>query len=231
MKPDALLVEINTIGGTRKPEFVDSLFLPVVADCRARFPFLQARYEPASLALGCRNVLMTLWRRRQGHSASGPAVDSTAPAPVRDVPPTQALAALRIQTAARQEQALPDRKTVEAYVRLLKEYIDAFERQGIAVVLFEVPREPALEHTPWRDFERGVIQQFMPPNAYRFIWSPSASAGPFRTTDGVHLDGASAVRYCRDLVPAVETMVRNRAWPAMRNEAPSKPGAPSKRED
>lgn len=210
MKPSLILVEVNVMDRLLNTEFVESLFVPGLGFLRERLPALQARYEPASFALGCWRVARGYrqWRHEGRNAKKKTHTDDSES---RGQSARHAnFASMFIQQGIVKRQTLPDRLIVEQYVARLKAHVDILMAAGISVILFELPEHESLFHSPARNYERQVLREMIPGSAY--IYLPTPECRMYQTSDGSHLDAPSAARYCQYLVPAVNRILSGRSF-------------------
>lgn len=223
--PELILVEVNNVTRGMDSRFVNALFKPVVVALRRHFPALRSRYEPASLFLGCINVIRSYSR---WHAKAREKDPPAAPLPSRNTPETAPAVATPVSSPASppptertesppnpaREQAFrhalegfqtpPDKAEVEMRVAQLKERIDALRAAGVQVLLFELPTHERVFRSPRQNLIRSALTAKLPPEKYPYI--PSPDCRQFDTTDGSHLDAPSARRYVHWLVGEVASL-------------------------
>lgn len=71
--------------------------------------------------------------------------------------------------------------------------VAVLERRGVQVVFFEMPLDVHLCDSPRAIAIRTAFKSYFPEHTYRYVGVPDC--GKYQTTDGVHLNAASATEY------------------------------------
>jgi len=182
VQPRRVVVEISE-AILRDPDaaFLDSLFGVINHPLRGAVPVLQDAYQPGVLI----NHVAQTW--------------ATAHAVVADdhVRPElyQKLVAAQVEAHA----TAPDVLTLEHIVVGLRRAVDALHARGVEVVFVAPPQAPEV----CASRESTAIRDAMHRSFSDVRWVPDPDCASYQTTDGVHLDRASADRFAAVLANAL----------------------------
>ncbi len=173
-RPRVVVIEIGD-SIIREPDaaFLGSLFGTVNHSLRRRIPVLRDEYQPGVLV---NNVAQT-WASRH----TGLQDDAVRPELLRQLLETQRSAHARP----------PDATVMARVIGELRAAITSLGAAGIAVVLVEPPEHPDLWTSPMSTGIRELLRAAFADVA----WFPDPDLASYQTTDGVHLDHASAERF------------------------------------
>ncbi|PXV62795.1 hypothetical protein CLV62_11711 [Dysgonomonas alginatilytica] len=92
-----------------------------------------------------------------------------------------------------EESQMPNASDLEKDAQNLKYYVDILEKNNVTVVFFEMPIQHELCGLNKPTAIRNQFYRTFPRDKYQYIDMPDCSN--YGTTDGLHLDGASAEKY------------------------------------
>ncbi len=88
----------------------------------------------------------------------------------------------------------------------LKNLVEALEKEGVLVFLYELPIDPALQQSRYSKTDRSALAEALGPDNHRWL-SLEYPADEIRWTDGAHLDERSAIIMARSLERAIEQKI------------------------
>jgi lysophospholipase L1-like esterase len=175
-RPRRVVIEV---GDTllREPDatFLSGLFNPVNDRLRRWIPVLRDTYQPGA-------ILDELAKRLGPKSK-----------PV-DAPMTPDLYQKVLQTAIDKHTVAPAPEVLARIMTSLQRQLAALRARGAAVYFFEPPEEPPIWNSPQSTRIRQEVERLFP-DVPRFPAFPLSGPASYRTTDGIHLDVASANRF------------------------------------
>ncbi|HEX4459521.1 MAG TPA: hypothetical protein VIA18_16185 [Polyangia bacterium] len=175
-RPRRVVIEV---GDTllREPDaaFLSGLFNPVNDRLRRWIPVLRDTYQPGA-------ILNELAKRLGPKSK-----------PV-DQPMTPDLYQKVLQAAIDKHTVAPAPEVLARIMTSLQRQLAALRARGAAVYFFEPPEEPQVWNSPQSTRIRQEVERLFP-DVPRFPAFPLSGPGSYRTTDGIHLDVASAKRF------------------------------------
>lgn len=193
MRPKRVLIEVNTLELTADPAFLKEAAGPIPLSLRALVPGLRAEYRPINL------LLSMAGRWRGGPHARRPAGNLQAAClALQSQAEGDAVSAEIVRREVAQLLSRPTPDNLAASLATLQPGIAALQAQGVAVVLFEWPVDPALMRAPRATGIRSAAVKAFP--TLRFI---GLDAVGLETEDGLHLAPLSARRAACALVHAV----------------------------
>ncbi len=77
--------------------------------------------------------------------------------------------------------------------QLIKQQISEIQKQGVRLILFNVPGEPKVANTIQKQEEYSLIRSLFPPDT--FEWLPEPATADWTTYDGIHLVGPDAKKF------------------------------------
>jgi len=162
-------------------ETIEQLFNPVTNLTAQNAPVILQKYQPI-------DVLATKMRQRQGKAAKH---DKQVPEAVRQ------------DTIARvlKENGEPlgsfELGRLDNAFKIIEDAAKNLTADGVKVVFYFVPGEPAVDALPRRQQVRELCLKHFPPTTY--TWVPDPPDMGWRTNDGVHLAGDGRVRFTQYL--------------------------------
>lgn len=180
--PARVLIESNVLFRNADALFLNALFEPGLYELRRELPIMRESNQPSGVLYGL--VKKTLLQQR----------DPTAQNDSVLVP-----SAVMLQEHRHSYSETPTDTTVQRFMRMLRNEVDALEQRGVEVLFFEVPIHPDLERAALSELSRSLVEQHFQ-NA-PFLRMPEQPI--WRTTDGLHLDKADARRFSGLLARAI----------------------------
>jgi hypothetical protein len=182
--PRRLYVETNKLAEPVDTAFVEAAFAEPGYILKRYVKALRTTYQPA-------NVLIALLRR-----AARGRDDLFYPA-LADPPLHETLLARQQRLLA----APPDSVVLQQNLAALQRFAVQLAAQGVELVFFEMPIDPALEQTRDVIAVRQAVQAAFPPD--RTCWNdPAAPKGAF-AMDGIHLDSEAAAGFWTGLAKTI----------------------------
>jgi hypothetical protein len=186
LKPKAVWIESNFLLKEPDREVVDHLTSQPMAACRRYLPCLRESNRPM-------NLLFSWIKSWKG--------DLT----VLSNPQTVVSAVHHFKAA---RQSVPDTASVAGRLHEVADFARRLEAAGVEVHFVEYPVHPDLQNTPYEMFVRAEMSKALPDAEFHWI-RPDPNV-EYRTTDGLHLDTASARQFAHHLLRA-SSAVRNTA--------------------
>ena len=166
-----VVIESNVLYWPPNPEFIGDVLSPVRQGLLRTVPAFRTEHQPL-------NLLIRLLRSEGGDAA-----------------PTRADPRLLDAEVARQAAMLatpPPAADWDAALARLDAMVQALRADGTEVRFVELPMDPRLAASPRQSAARAELLRRYPPEQWR--WLRLDGAGPWATTDGVHLLAADASR-------------------------------------
>jgi len=174
--PGRIYVETNTIAAPADQTFVDNVFAEPGYTLKRVIKALRQAYQPVNLAISL------LRRAARGR-------DEVYYPKIED-------AALHETLVARERAELekaPDEGVLERNIAEMKRLASLLTERGAEIVFFEMPIDQQLETAPAVTAVRQAVHAAFPLD--RDCWNSEAAPVGMRSTDGIHLDSASAAAF------------------------------------
>lgn len=184
-KPSILLLEANgtLIQGVNR-ELIEAAYHPILYFIRLYFPMFRQEYQPVAVAI----EIIKNWK--------GITAEKIENQRVNELRRNPQMREKRLKQAIEQRREGLNEKQKNKLTRVaqnLKKQIVKLEKQGVRVILFDVPGDPLVDRTPERKQEKELMRKLFPPETYE--WLPEHPSRDWMTTDGVHLIRADARDY------------------------------------
>ncbi len=189
-KPRILIIEINeTIIRKRNEQMIDSIYNPFFYYTRLHIPMLRQEYQPVSTFLTTVSSLKKRLKEVIGKTAN----------------PTQGKSVVNVDPDLTEKlisQAIEDYKTPLSNeerslftheAEYIKSQISQIRKDGVRVILFDIPREQRVEATVREKQLKALMRKLFPTNS--FEWLPEPPPRHWTTYDGFHLIGSDAQDY------------------------------------
>jgi hypothetical protein len=187
--PSLLLIEINeTISKEIDRQLIESVHHPILDSIRFYLPMFREEYKPISVLVD--SLKQTAQSQRQIAEVAEPATPIANP----DFRERFIATMAETQQGKLSEEAIQDLQTES---KLMQKQIATLQKNGVRVILFNLPTESRLENTPRRQQIQGLMRQIFPPE--QFEWLPEPPSREWRTSDGIHLIPADAQAYAEFL--------------------------------
>ncbi len=189
--PKLVAMEINFIFRPENRNFENSVLSPTFYHLREFIPALRDEYQPIGVVKGWASARIEAKRNASppiplGHSE-------------RD-----AVFMKMLDVQQKDLAIVPKGEEVDSIMSRLKRMSDELEVQGTRIVLFEMPMDPSLTDLPYPRATREAFARWYPVEKYARIPSPDVSG--YGSTDGLHLDAASAADFTVFLRKALRTL-------------------------
>lgn len=189
-KPALLLIETNeTINRKVDKQMINSIYNPFLYKIRLYLPMFREEYKPVSYIsprfFYLLNKLMTLGglmnKPKEIKAEFNFDKKSTDP----------------LINEAVEKNKKPLLESQKAVLRQETEYLKfkllKIRKNGVRVVLFDIPRDPRLEATVAEKQKKALMKEIFP--VKDFEWLPEPPPRDWKTLDGVHLVGSDAKDY------------------------------------
>ncbi|WP_254563562.1 hypothetical protein [Oscillatoria sp. HE19RPO] len=187
--PSLLLIEINeTISKEIDRQLIESVHHPILDSIRFYLPMFREEYKPISVLVDS---------LKQTAQSQGPIAEVSEPVtPIANPEFRERFIATMAETQQEKlsEQAIQD---LQKESKLVQQQIATLQKNGVRVILFNLPTESRLENTPRRQQIQGLMRTFFPPE--QFEWLPEPPSREWRTSDGIHLVPSDAQAYAEFL--------------------------------
>jgi hypothetical protein len=189
-KPALLLIEINeTINRKVDEQLMSSMYNPFLYKLRLYIPMFREEYKPVSYIsprfFSVLNKIMNLGGLMNKPKEIKPVVnfDKSLTEPLIN----QAIEKYRKPLLESQKTVL--RQEAESIkLKILK-----LRKDGVRVILFDIPREPRLQATVAEKQTKALLKEILP--VKDFEWLPEPPPRDWKTLDGVHLVSSDAKDY------------------------------------
>lgn len=189
--PKTIFIEMNFILRPENEDFINSLFSPVMFYPRSFILALREKKQPVAVVgrVGPELVKdMVIKNLKLQSSTDKKANTSETQKPHLDF---SILLKLQMDDYAK----TPEQEIVDKSFTQLKEYVEILKKRGVYIVFFEMPVNSKLENLPKAAVIRNTFYKYFSPNEYQYTNIPKEL--DFKTTDGIHLGGAEALKYTR----------------------------------
>lgn len=183
-KPVILIVEINnTIDRKIDNHMIDSIYNPFLYTLRLYLPIFREEYQPVSAfypkVMALRNKLLQFIR-----------FNNTSVNPDNNLTDT-----LISQFVEQYQKPISEKqlKLIKEESEFLKLQISKLRKEGVRVVLFDIPRDPRLQATFQEKQIKALMKQLFP--VKQFEWLPEPPPRNWKTYDGVHIVSSDAKYY------------------------------------
>jgi len=189
-KPAILLVEINeTINRKIDSQLIDSIYNPFLYPIRRYIPMLKEEYHPVAVVIPTLVSIKQRLREARGLKNKPRTIRQVVNVPqtLTDKLISQAVEEYKSPVAAKEESLL--RQEAE----YIKAQISQIRKDGVRVVLFDIPREQRIQATLRERQIRSLMREFFP--SKDFEWLPEPPPRNWKTNDGFHLVSSDATEY------------------------------------
>lgn len=198
--PRLILVELDVLDREPNRSTIENLFNPALHPLRSLMPAFQERHQPL-------NQLLTLGfsglERFKPAAAGrireklGVRAATLAPPANEDLQDSLPLNPKVVAQNRLEGNQLPSEPSFGGNMALLKRYARYFSSQGSQIVFFQMPVDEVLCQGAKMHYIRQRVETICPPGTYTYL--PTPDCGAYRTTDGLHLTDASALRFSQQL--------------------------------
>jgi len=183
-KPAIVIVEINnTIDRKIDNQMIDSIYNPFLYTLRFYLPIFREEYQPISAfypkVTALRNKILQFIR-----------FNNTSMNPDKKLTDT-----LISQFIEEYQKPVSEKqiKLIQQESEFLKLQISQLRKEGVRVVLFDIPRDPRLQATLQEKQIKALMKELFPVN--QFEWLPEPPPRNWKTYDGVHIVSSDAKYY------------------------------------
>ena len=180
--PKVVYVEMNVALRKENKKLLDMLYQPILYHLKKFLPSLRDGYQPAGL---CLNVIKGAGPSRLSRKNSMDSVD--------DLGINEDLFKKLLDGEIADNLKVPEDHDLAERFELLKRYIDLLQKKGVKVVFYEIPMNPALQHSARLSSVREAFYKYFSPKQFAYLIVPDWSG--YHTTDGEHLRQSEALQY------------------------------------
>lgn len=189
-KPRILLVEVNeTIGRKIDMQVINSIYNPFLYSLRFYLPMLKEEYHPVAVIVPTLASIKQRLREARGIKNK--------PQETKQVVNVEKLLTEKLIAQAIEEYKNPVSATEERLLRQEAEHIKAqisqIRKDGVSVVLFDIPREQRIQSTLRERQVKALMREIFPSKDYE--WLPEPPPRNWITNDGFHLVSSEANDY------------------------------------
>ena len=187
--PSLLLIEINeTISLEIDRQLIDGVHHPILNSIRFYLPMFREEYKPISVLVD--SLKKTVQSQQPRAEVTDPATPIANPEFRERFIETMA----KTQQEKLSEEAI---QHLQQESKMMQQQIATLQKNGVRIILFNLPTESRLEKTPRRQQIQGLMRQLFPPE--QFEWVPEPPSREWKTSDGIHLIPADAQAYAEFL--------------------------------
>lgn len=186
--PKRIYIEMNKLDRKASDEFRSSLSNPLMSFLRKYIPSLRDGKQPMgyiAIPYGQKVVGYGVYLLQSGLNKVSSPIQTDSLVDKTD------MVAKILPILIKEESVVP--ASLGQDMEMLKKYTDILERNNVEVVFFEMPIHVSLCDMPRVKAIREIFYKEFPAIKYSYIPIPNCSE--YTTTDGGHLDKASAERY------------------------------------
>jgi hypothetical protein len=205
--PEWILIETNTIANYAISDMVKTAHLPGLSVIKRYILPLQERYQPVSIITP---LLVKIYNSI--NSIFSPVHHASDPPPRPGIadknkssskPAVQNVPAVQSKTL---NKSAENKELVTALTHL-DGYIDYFKKNNVRIIFFEIPHDQSPQGAPPPHVVqlRGAIRERYAPGTCDYISIPEGEK--YETTDGLHLNNESAMRYRKYLLRETKRIV------------------------
>ena len=206
--PNTVLIETNSIFTSSDTDFQNSLFMPIRSSLKKIFPALLEKNQPVcvlnSIIFWSLSKIYKIFvpemknklKDKKTNDISGTENEKA------DQPVKNGFKRLMIDIAAKNYSQPPCDRIVKKQKKMLQDFKTYLDKEGIEIILFEMPVDERLMNSIVMEDLRKMIYSVFPPGQYIYLQPPGCLK--FSTTDGIHLDYASASLYTRFLAEKIK---------------------------
>ncbi|MEO0469433.1 MAG: hypothetical protein AAF206_07435 [Bacteroidota bacterium] len=185
--PNIVCAELNLVTRPPSKDFDNTVFSPVMNPVRRLIPSFREKHQPIGI-IG--NGIMNLKGGKQDKKADAPLGPTDAERGKSDA----AFQAI-LDKAVKNNQEAWDQALLDEWIAKLKADVSWLQEQGVEVVFFEMPISELSCDLPKLGSVRTAMEEAFSGSGVRFL--PRPDCGQYRTTDGAHLNPASANAFSR----------------------------------
>lgn len=196
--PQLVLIELNTLFLSTELDqtFANDMTLPGIYETKGLLPALQEKNQPVTILSGYVQPMLNKLKARHSAPKATPKND-TKPTTEQGKHTSEKPGQKEVnQDKVKQEEVnkvtlLKPTEDLLRSIRLLKE-------KGCKIIFFEIPQNTQQHQDATRKATLQMAYQYFPPEAFTYVLLPK-DLSAYQTSDGVHLDGKSAVAYVKYL--------------------------------
>ncbi len=190
--PKTVFIEMNKLDRKASTDFTTSLNNPIMTFLRKYFISIRDGKQPMgfiAIPYGEKATAYGLYIVQTAvHTIAGKIVSRK-----EDGPEDVDMVTKILPRLLEEESHIPNNSDIKKDTESLKHYVDILEKNNVTVVFFEMPIQHELCGLSKPTAIRNQFYKTFPRDKYRYIDMPDCN--DYKTTDGLHLDKASAEKY------------------------------------
>jgi len=168
-------------------------FMPVVFDLKKNIPILQEKYQPMNVLMPYIIKRIHAVKNKIGDFSHNEKIEQSAVMLSEGVSREKSFFSEILKLYMKEYNKIPDARSLNTGITLLKKYIGYFEDRGVKIIFFEMPVEEILCSAPRAVHLRTYLRKQFRPSDYEYIPLPDCSL--YKTSDGIHLNPESEAIY------------------------------------
>ena len=192
-KPAILLIEINeTIAIKTDTQMIDSIYNPFLYSIRLYSPMLRQEYQPATNFIPRFVPLLNKLLEANGVTNKTNKQRNSKPVVNVDSNLTDKLISQEVE-ANKNPLSEKEESVLREQAEIIRSQISQIRKNGVRVILFNVPGEGRIQNTVKQKQVRGLLGELFSIND--FEWLPEPPLRQWATYDGIHLVNSDAKDY------------------------------------
>lgn len=189
-QPELILVEMNDpILNPADTKFINELFYPVFWQLKQYIPALREEYQPINLFV---NFMMENFKRNNDENDKA----------------EKSLVDQLIEKQLQERYSKPANPSeLKNKLTDLKNTIDNLKQQGIKIAFYEMPCDKRISNSTLSASLKEDTHKIFPESKYLWLQNPTNTT--YNTTDGLHLDYQSNLKYTKYFVKEVRNLIIN----------------------
>jgi len=192
VRPECILVEINTILNDCDERFISHVFNSGLSKVKECYLPMRSSYSPARLVQGILRILSVIYKRHIETNYEGMCHG--------DIEENNALQQRILALEKSGDNVVPDTEELRFAINKLKSDIKKIRSRGVRVVLFEMPQHENNMNSVYMQKIRSSVLDLCRNEDIRFISVPEHT---YETSDFIHLTATSAKKYMKYLYSMV----------------------------
>jgi len=199
--PEIMFIEMNLFLRPMQSDFNKSMSFPGMILLKKYLPALQEKNQPINIFFPCLVKIYYNIKKifiPENKKVVATPQDGHARFPQQSKIKKSKVFSIMLGKEQKKYKIPPQREIVESQIKILKKYVEYFDKKNITIVFFEMPVDATLCSMPWPDYSRNILYKEFTRDKYFYIAQPDC--GQFETADGLHLDSKSGIEYTKYFV-------------------------------
>lgn len=199
--PKKLFVEINMLKRNPDETFTRGLTHAILFPIRQRITPFREAYQPANYLNGCIPAIGEKAIDRFTNSFFNPILNKFHAAKATTGSATTDGSVFFKSLVKRQELAFNeavDTIQFNVHIMWLQKKFEYLQSKGVKIIFFEMPLHYTLQSSKQMNFIRSALTNTFPADKYTYLTAPEYAE--YTTTDGLHLNPESALKYTENLI-------------------------------